>query len=113
MAVRNSLRGDEILLRQQRRHQAGQRAAALMEFHRWRAPGGIGAGGLTAGQSERARHRVGIEVEQPAGRGRSAERAENSRPVPAARAEHRIIGTDADPRRHFAARRDGNEEVAT
>ena len=105
-------RRDELLLRQQRRHQPRQRAAALMEFHRRRAPGGEGAGGLAAGEPERPRHGVGIEFEQRADRRRGAERTDDAGPVPAARAEFRIIETEADPRRHLAAGRDGDQQSA-
>ena len=47
------LGGEELLLGEQRRHQARQRAAALMEFHRRRAPGGERAGRLASGEAER------------------------------------------------------------
>ena len=87
-----------------------KRAAALVEFHRRRAPGGEGAGGLAAGEPESARHGFGIEFQQRADRGRGAEWAENARAVPAAGAEFRIIGADADPRRHFASGRERGEQ---
>ena len=105
-------RGDEFLLRQQRRHQSRQGAAALVEFHRRRAPCGKGAGGLAAGEAKGARHGVGIEFEQRPDRRRRAERTEDAGAVPAASAEFRIIGADADPRRHLASRRDRGEQRA-
>ena len=104
--------GDEFLLRQQRRHQSGQRAAALVEFHRRRAPGGERAGGLAAGEPEGARHGVGIEFQKRPDRRRRAERPEDAGAVPAARAKFRIIGADADPRRHLTAGRDRGEQRA-
>ena len=76
-------RGQELLLRQQRRHQARERAAALMEFHRRCAPRREGAGRLAAGKAERLGHGLGVEPAQPADRRGSAERTENARPVPA------------------------------
>ena len=103
---------EEFLLGEQRRHQARQRAAALMEFHRRRAPGGEGAGGLAAGEAERLRHGVAVEAAQAADRRRGAERAERARPMPALGAEHRIVGADADPRHHLHAGDQRDQEIA-
>ena len=103
---------EKLLLGEQRRHQARQRAAALMEFHRRRAPRRECAGRLAAGEAERLRHGLGVEAAQPADRGGGAERAEHARAVPAAGAERRIIGADADPRRHLEARRQRDQEIA-
>ena len=105
-------RRHELLLREQRRHQAGKRAAALVEFHRRRAPGREGAGGLAAREPEGARHGVGVEAAQPAHRRGGAERPEHARPVPAALPEFRIVEPVADPRRDLAAGGDGDEQVA-
>ena len=96
----------------QRRHQARQRAAALVEFHRRRAPGGERAGGLAAGEPKGARHGVGVEFQQRPDRCRRAERTENAGAVPAPRAEFWIIGADTDPRRHLASRGDRGEQRA-
>ena len=104
--------GEEILLGQQRRHQARQRAAALMEFDRRRCPGREGAGRLAAGEAERLRHGLGVEAAQPPDRGGGAERPEHAGPVPAAGAERRIIDADADPGRDLAAGDERDQQVA-
>jgi hypothetical protein len=105
-------RGKEFLLRQQRRHQARQRAAALVEFHRRRAPCGERAGGLAAGEPKGARHGVGVEFQQRPDRRRRTERTKNAGAVPTAGAEFWIIGADTDPRRHLASRGDRGEQRA-
>ena len=104
--------GDEFLLGQHRRHQARQRAAALMEFDRRRSPRRKGAGSLAAGKPERPRHGLAVEAAQPADRGRGAERAEHAGPVPATSTKGRIVDADADPGRHLGAGNHGDQQVA-
>src|SRR5206468_12213298 len=43
-------RGDKALLCEERRHETGERAAALMELDRWRAPRRESSRRLTAGE---------------------------------------------------------------
>ncbi len=82
-----------------------------MELHGWRTPCGKGAGRLAARQTERACHRVRIEVKQSPHRRRTAERPDNSWSVPALLAKYRIVETDADTRRDFAAGNDRSEQL--
>ena len=104
-------RGDEFLLRQQRGHQAGQRAAALVEFHRRRAPGGKSAGRwLPARPNARAMVSASNPSSEP-----TAAAAPNGpmTPGPASRGR----GTpdnpaDADPRRHLASGRNRDQQIA-
>jgi hypothetical protein len=63
-------RRNEALLCEQRSHEAGERAAALMELHGGRAPGGERARSLAAGERERPGESVLIEAEEPTHCGR-------------------------------------------
>src|SRR5262249_19650161 len=101
----------EALLREQRRQQSGERAAALMKLHRRSAPGRERAGRLAARKTERPRQALAVEAQEPADRGSCAERPEHTGPMPALRAEHCRIEADADARHHLAAGRDGGEHV--
>ena len=67
----------ESLLGQQRRQQAVQRAAGLVELDRGGAPGRERAGRLAAGQPECVELSLGIQAEQPSSRGGPAERADH------------------------------------
>src|SRR5262249_52055987 len=58
-------RRQKVLLGQQRCHQPGERAAALVELHRRRSPRCEGAGGLAAGEAERPGHGLGVEPAKP------------------------------------------------
>ena len=105
-------RRQKLLLGQQRRHQPGERAAALVELHRRRSPRREGAGRLAAGEAERLGHGLGVEPAKPADRRGGAERTQHARAVPALGPERGIIETDADPRRHLASGGDGDHQVA-
>ena len=104
--------GEEILLGKQCRHQARQRAAALMEFNRRRAPSGKGAAGLAAGKAKRACHRFGIEFDEFAGRSGRSKCAEHARTVIAARTERRVVRRNANAGRDFKTGGQSNQQVA-
>ena len=104
--------GHELLLREQRRHQPRQRAAALVELDRRRAPRGERAGRLAARETESARHRVGIESEQASHGRRRAEGADDAGTVPAAGARRGEIPAEPDARRRLAAGGERDQQVA-
>ena len=105
-------RGEKLLLGEQRRQQARERAAALVELHRRRSPRGEGARRLAAGKSERLSHGFGVEPAQAPYRRGGAEWAEHAGAVPAVAAEGRVIEADPNPRRDFASGGGRDNEVA-
>ena len=84
-------RGEKILLRQQRRHQTGERAAALVKFHRRCSPCCKGAGGLAAGETECLGHGLGIERRSRPTAAAAPNGPRYPRAVPALGPERRII----------------------
>src|SRR5207247_4351562 len=95
--VREHFRGGEKTLRgEQARHEAGKRAAALVELDGRRAPVREGAGGLAAGEAEGVALPLGIEAEELARRGGAAERTDHARRMPATRAKRGVLGAKAD-----------------
>src|SRR5262249_12156584 len=96
----------------QRRDQARNAAAALVDLPRRRSPRCEGAGGLAAGEAERPGHGFGVEPAKSADRRSGTERTQHAGAVPTLGAERGIIEADPDPRRHLASGGDGDEEVA-
>jgi hypothetical protein len=105
-------RRQKFLLGQQRRHQSGERAAALVEFHRRRSPRREGAGRLAAGETERLGHGFGVELPEPPDRGGGPERSQHARAVPTLGPHRRVVDPDAHSRRHLASGGDGDQQVA-
>ena len=70
-------------------------------------------GGLAARETERSRHRLRVEREQAAHGGGGAERADHAGAVPAALAKLGEVEAEPDARRHLAAGRERDEEIAS
>src|SRR5262245_44740409 len=102
----------EVLLGEERGHQAGQRAAKLMELDRRRTPRGERAGRLTARKPECGGHRLRIESTQGAYGGRGAERSDRAGAVPAPTPERRVIHTGRDSCRRLEPGGQCDEQIA-
>ena len=106
----NFFRRQKALLRQQTRHQTGQRPTALMKLNRRRAPVRKRTRRLTARQPKRHQLRVRAEAAQFPHSGSTAKRPHHTRRMPAARAERRVVGTVGHAHRRFQPGSDGRQQ---
>src|ERR1051326_2746711 len=105
------VRGQEALLGEQGREQAGKRTARLVELDRRRAPLREGAGRLAAGQTEGIALPLGVETEQLACRRSAAEGTDDAGRVPPSGAKRRIVRAEADTHRGLEAGRSEERRV--